>query len=134
MWLVVAYVLGGIAAVGMFYTAIVVNHRLAKQIKKDSEAWDRVYRHKEGVRKHEALVDLERSTFVSREYPSGRTVTDNDGVVHSVPAGFFAITMCELEIRPSNPTAEDPIDRYPYDPAGIVAATCLECLGRETAC
>ena len=134
MWMAIAYGLLIVAAVGIGYCAIVVNNRLARQIRRDAVAWERQYRHREAVEAHKHRVELERSTFVSREYPSGRTVTDAEGIVHSVPAGFFAITMCELEILPTNPTAKEVVDRYPYDPAGVVVATCLECLGRETAC
>lgn len=123
--------LGCIAAVGMMIVAVATNSTMAKHLVEESRRVEREFKMKEAERTHTQRVYLETKTLPEFPWPSGRTWTDANEVVHSVPAGYFAITICELEIPPSSPLAEEVVDRYPYDPAGIVIATCVGCLGRE---
>lgn len=123
--------LGGIAAIGMMIVAVGSTRSMAKHLADESRRFEWEYKMKEAARTHDQRVYLETKTLPPHPWPSGRTWTDLDGVVHSVPAGFFAITICGTEIPPCKPLAEDLIDRYPYDAAGVTVATCFECLGRE---
>lgn len=127
----VAYLLGGIAAIGCMTVAIAVTRNMGKHFVEEGRKYEREQRVKEAIRQHAHRVEIETKCRDNRHWPSGRTWTDHEDVVHTVPAGYFAVTICGKEIEPSSILAEEVVDRYPYDPAVSCPTTCFACLGGE---
>jgi len=89
----------------------------------------RVTGHRYSIANHASLVTVELATLPASPWPSGRTWTDDCEIVHSIPAGFFAITLCGQTLPCVHPNERDPIDRYPYDRAN--QANCVASLAKE---
>ncbi len=83
---------------------------------------------------HVTRVTVEQATMPERPWASGRTWTDEDDVTHSMPAAFFAVTMCGLTVPCVAPNEEEIVRRYPYDAndgTRAKVANCVACLAKE---
>jgi hypothetical protein len=130
----VMIVVGCVVCVGMLVVAIATNRILKRHLRAANNKADREANLRHAVIKHDRRVYQELATMPEAPWPSGRTYTDGDDVTHSVAAGFFAVTICGEEVECHSPLAEEVVDRYAYDVEGALVATCVICLGKESAC
>lgn len=125
-----------LAALGLAVAthAFVTGRQALRMTRAEHEAWTRRHRRQEAERAHGQRLLCEQAALPDDPWPSGRTWTDEEDVVHSVPAGFFAVTMCGLPIAPSNAEAPEVVDRYPYNRAIVDQTNCVDCLAKEDGC